>query len=623
MTLHRRGETDQENAAENNTAGTAREDRAQEQSYRNEPQRERNVNNNYDMRDDEPLVTTSVNSGTMSAFIEEGKRVLEALGAKLSRNGTLTWSLVPASAGDTDSLLDAAVVVAKQNDTGDAFATTLIFVGNTVMPKQPIVLGRDNTVKFTTTAFDQYAMDGYQDTLTRLVNAAPGLSQSVVEHIGSFPITQDKPTEQKLGEILTSAINQVDFYIRSLTGTQAFRIEDLDLKGSDLLANVVFQQEDTMDKVSELPHRSDIAIDVTLAPRTDRRDINANVLSRRGSSKLATISGHVDLEYVGPKEERRSRGVLRSTRRREDDVIDTQIYGTNLIITGLEHRQIPEYMMFALAQIPALVQEHVILQGLRPSTFPGSLRSPEALTYELNEEFEKLPEQIDDKMWIDLASNVIREDKLFVTLQLPRSGLAAPVQRLIVDACDFSNPNRGQVAEILIQAADVITGGRFSNNFKGDITDIGAVVDIPVLLGTWIDEKGNQRDLREIGRFEILTHYGQKSQDTVEIWDQCLHDDRIDMQARLDQMEKIIADYTGGNYRVIDRGDNVELNTNWLYQLTDACNAAGMVVTADGITQDTSAYRRGYQGRYAASDYDGQTFRSSRGRGGYGFGSRY
>lgn len=615
MSLHRPGD----NKETQNETGAQQERPNTNQSDQTGRREQSNVNTSKAQRNDGPLLTKSFSTGLAAGFIESAREVLKANETVMSRGGQLEWLIQLASAAETSMLLDAAIVAVREIDSGEIFASTLVFVGNKVMPKQPINIARDVTIRFSTTANDQYMDPGYIDSLNSIVHKVRPNWNGGISHIGCQPVTGDKKTEGEFDELVLAAINQVDAYVQSLSGVNAISIEDLNASNTDLAATIAFHQGEVVDEVTALPHRSDVRIEVTRVKREDRTRRDTNVLSAQSSRVLTVVNGHVDLVYMGPAEAKRTS--IFSKNRNDRDADDTRIYGANLVISKLFHQPTPEFMVLSLAQLPALIKEKVLLTGLRPTGNANALRTAEAMTYELSGQFEKLPEALSDKEWLDVASNLIREDGQFVTLQVARSGQDTPLHRILIDACDVSNPDRRQYADILIAAADKLTGNRFSTRFaNNDLYDIGERKDMPVLLGTWVDHLGATRDLREIGYFEILTHFGLNNPDVVTKYEECLHNTALDIQVRLDILENIISDYTGGHYKIIDRADAVELNTNWLFALTDACQDAGMVVTADGITQDTAAYNRGYSSRYNTREYEGSAFQSRARSNTYGFG---
>lgn len=620
----------EEAAVETGAQETSRDEGRQEESSarrrsfytrsnENDSRQEKKVTSSYNFRKDAPVLSLNSAAGDVAKFVELTKEIQKQHSAAISLNGVLEWTVTPATGKDTQMKLDAAVIAARLKDNGMIFASTVIFVGNTVMPKQAVQVGRDHTVRFTTTANDQYEAIGYKESLDDLIALSNPAFIGQVQHLAASPIFLDKPTDAELERIASAVINQIIYSVNAILTTNEFSIAALDLKNNDLLANIAFHQGDVADDITEMPHRADIVVDLMVAPRDERRGGIVNVLSERESTQLAGLISHVDLYYKGEEEQSNSFFALRK-KKAED--FDTRIYGIALVISDLKCVAIPEYLMFSLAQVSALMTEPALIQGLRPLNTKGALRTAEALTYELKGEFEKLPEVLNDDEWAGLVANVVRENSQIVQIQIPRSSINTPLLQLLVDACDETNPNRKEAVDVLIEAADNISGDRFSTIMNtSDLYDVGIIRDMPQLLGTWIDEQGHKRDLREIGYYEILTNFGLKSPQVVADYDRCLNDDSIDLQVRMDQMEKIIEDYTGGQYQITDRADVIEVNANWLFGLTRALSAAGMVVTADGITQDGRTSRRGYTSRYESNGYDGAGFRS-RSRSSYGFGGR-
>lgn len=591
-----------------------------EEPRREEPRRERAASGTYSLLDDAPILGDSLNTDDVKRFVEQTEKSIKANESKLSNNGRMKWTVIGASGNETEYALDAAAIIGLSSDA-DAMAVvmTLIFTGGKKLPQQTLTDNRRN-VKYSTVPGDQYDEEFKKNLSALIKTKKPEFYVDEIIHIGALPVVEADLSDERLTRIGNEAINQVNAYIRQSTTADSLTIDALDLEDRDLIANIAFHRGDVMDAVTEAPHRADISIDLELVRQDRGRDKGpVNALAQRRDLPLAKILSHVDIYYMGPAETER-RGLWSKREERPD----TQIYGLNLVISKLQHNQTIGQMVLALAQIPALKQEDVLVTGLRPGGQNQDLRSYKALGFEINADLEEIPEQLSDAEWLDMCSAVLREDGQMVSVQIPRAGISTATHSILVNACNYNLPDdvRRTYADMLIDAAQALTDNRFAKKFgkEDDIYDIGGLNDMPVLLGTWRDERGQTRDLREIGYYEILTHYGEKDAKMVGIWEECMFNTKIDIAERLEQMEIIISDYTGGQYKLTDRADNVELNVEgWLYKLTDACREAGMIVLAEGITQDTSAYRRGYAPSYRSGGYRGGAFKV-RQRGGYGFG---
>lgn len=597
------------------------EERGNDQEERRSSRRGRDESQSRSARDDGPLLRGSLESGDLSRLVELGREQLRNNADVVNRGKTLEWKIIPVTGNQVSMELDAVIVAARHISTDEVYATALIFQGTRTMPKQPVYISRDVTAKFTTIANDQYTSEGYLDAVNDVIaKESSGWASSNITHVGSFAILTEKNTDKRLADIVTSAVNAVDYYIKQVNDTNGLSIADLNLKENDLVANVVFHSGDYADQITDLPHRNDISIELRPVRQTDNARREVNVLSVTNDTKLADISAFVDLTYTGPENKPR-RGTFS---RKKDEDIDTRIYGTRVVITAMKHVPTLEHMLLTLAQLPVLTENAVVETGLRPQGVK-SLRTAEALTFELEAKVESFPEVLNDEEWADLCYSVLREDNISIQLQIPRSGLSNAVHSVLVSACDRDNKEHIYAARTLLNSADILSGDLFSEGFSKEenALDIGELLEMPALLGTWVDVEGRIRDLREIGYYEILTAYGKTDPTIVTDFDTCLHDDRVPYQWRLDRYEEIIMQYTGNSAKILDRADVIELNLEgWLYPLTDACRLAGMVVSTDGIRKDTSAYERGHASTYAGRGYGGTAFRNrSRGRG-YGFGGR-
>lgn len=552
-------------------------------------------------------------------FIGTAKKVMEDNITTIGMNKALTWDALAAASNDTGFILDSGVIIARLGKR--TIALTLEFTGGQAMKRATVDIDR-NSYQYTTVPADQYSTQ-FKTNLNNLISSRlPHMVGESVEHIGVLPIFESKLSDEFLFELAQTAISQVYSYAAALTSQDELTIDALELDTHELVANVNFHNGEITNELFDTPERSDIKIDVDLieSDRNRRSSRQAtNVLEVRRDLNVTRIAAYVDLFWVGNKTEARQ---YRFGRREE--AFDPHTYGLNLIVTDMQHPSTTGHMVMALAQLPVMINSSVMVNGLRPGGRNQSLRSYQALTWELPQDCieTEIPEILNDKEWESLVDELIYPERQIVTLQIPRAGLSTVSHNALALACDLNNPNRKAWADLIIEAADRLTDNRFSDSFRKDedIYDIGELTSRPVLLGYWTDEKGSKRDLREIDYYAILSHYGKRDHQMVENWEICINDFNTPIEIRLEKMEEIIADFTGGAYKILDRADNIELNTNgWLYKLTDACRAAGMVVSTEGITQDTSVYRRGYEGRYNSSEYGGSAFSIRRQGGSYSF----
>lgn len=608
--------TDNNNEANKNP----REEKAQAGSFKGFNAQQRGRGDLFDG----PLVRAGSAGNELSVFVERFNSWTEANKSVISAGGQLSWTVVPAASSETQMKLDAAVIVGKAITEGaeTVCALTLIFTGGKALPKQVVEVGDRRDAEYSAVANDQYTK-AYQNTLTDLIaRKAPEFSIQGLTLMGAVTITNSNLNEEKCNDIISSSINTVFGYLGNILRTSQFSLASLDKQRSEFTSRVIYNQGDALDPITEQPRRRDLTVEVSLSSKERRNKISNSLENAEGALDVATIEGFVDLVYLGLPEGQSTRRGRFS--RRNDDNQSLQMYGMNLNITHMQHEPSPEHMCLALAQIPVLINENVLVTGLKPSGDNAKLRTPEALTYEVvnqtDEKFEDIPEVLDDNEWASLTEQLLRPDQNFVTVLIDETGINTQQQKLLVNATDRDNPSREMYADMLVGAGDNLTQNRFLDaldHANVNPSDIGIKLDQPVLLGTWVDSNGQIRALSEIDVYAITTAFGQKDPRVVLDWERCMTDTTLPLEMRLAKMEEIIGDFTGGSYTVTGHASAILLNTQWLFALTNAAEAAGMVTSADGIYQDTR-FRRGFQSNYATGNYNGKAFRP-RGNGRYGF----
>lgn len=560
-----------------------------------------------------PLMNNASSGHELGKIIEIGRKWLEEDKQRLSQGGQLTWSLIPVPGGSVNYLVDSVVVAATINIDGVSAtaAISLMLMGRTRLPDQ---VEKDGGIQYVYSSVpSDIFTESYQQGVAKQIKSALGNTSGDITLLGAVTVPNTfRYEESPIREMLLTIMNDLYFgFADMILGDQrTFNIDDIIKEDEEVAGRVVLSPGDDHD-VFGAPRRRDISMVVTKQQKRNSNSVNAVEGARMAT--LAKIDAYGDYLWLGRKNEGRSR-----RRRSNRDETDMDIYGLGLNVTLLSSgdRQVTEMQLLALSAISALVQEDVITQSMLPAGETAHLRRAEAVAVEQDKDFGEVPSNPTKDEWIELNEAVVREDSLHVFLHIEENGPLGRVQNLFLAAADGDK----QAQQELYDAAYRLTDGKITNEFDEDL-QFGKKEDRIVLLGYFVDEKGQTRDLREIDRFFIMSAYGLKG-DTkaLELWDNACHNTSLPLGARLSKMEEIIKGCVT-QVTVTGHATPVHVNPDWLFGLTDAVAANGLAIPTEGLSVDTSRHQA-FSSSWGRGGYDGGTFRGRGGRGNYGFGGR-
>lgn len=569
----------------------------------------------------QPLIQSAAGGDEMGKFIEAGNKFLDVNKNRLSMGGKTKWQLIPVPGHLTGFQLDSVVLAAAFQHEGVRFvgAVTTVMMGRQQLPKQEVVEGQ-RRFTFSAVPSDVWT-DGFKTSVVTQVQKNVGLGGDVpVVLFGAVtvPVTFGY-TEREVDEVLTRLINTVAYsmYDELTQGQHDFKLSDIIPENYEVNGRVTYAPGDDATVFGE-PLRRDLSLQVSTGPAGRKGSVNA--LEGNRNSNLVQVDAFVDYIYLGPKDGgARRRGGSRA-RRRDSEDLDIYALGLNLTKIASNNNSTTEMNLLGLSTVSALMREDCLVKSLRPVGDAADLRDARALEVEQMVEFDPpIPADPSELEWAELNEAVVQEDSMNVFLHIEKSGLQTRTQRLYLEAADSNHPNHRNARIQLWEAAHRLTGGTIED-FLDENEPFGALEDRIVLLGHWTDSKGRIRDLRELDRFFMMTHYGlakNRDLDAIQMWDDACWNRNISEEARLAKMEEIISNVTG-QYTITGHAYLVQINPNWLYPLTSAVDKAGLSIPTEGLVHDS--VRRGYfDNRFGGSgNYSGNTF-NSRG-GSYGFG---
>jgi len=238
-----------------------------------------------------------------------------------------------------------------------------------------------------------------------------------------------------------------------------------------------------------LPRRNDIAVGVAGVVRKGDQNVSVG---------LANLGGYVDLQYTPPQEQDRW-----ARTQRKDQPYFTPTFIINRMDTGTNGIT-PELLLLALAGASVISKD----QAWASTFLPGEVARGEVDTRDtgllniLGPDQDKLPVEFDARASLDTHKwgqyfFSLVDDKLAWAIELEEGGDNSWITSLLLDAANDDSPNREAVRR-LYDYADRLTNGNFSRRAKELQVESPLVMSgARYLTGTWIDEKGQERDLRE------------------------------------------------------------------------------------------------------------------------------
>lgn len=391
-----------------------------------------------------------------------------------------------------------------------------------------------------------------------------------------------------------------------------------------------------------LPIRTDFAIELSASENRsrddrDRDDATDEEVLHSTDVALTRLDGYMDLVYIpqGRDDRRRDR------RDRRRDYIDP-LYQPALVITRAANKISALTMELLLLTIATSTimdrRQEWVNQFLRHDDARAHLRDIGAIGYELAPHLEPGAKgELIDTQRADFdrrALNELIEDAmtpdLVVRMHIEESGDQSWLTLALLAAAE-GGKGSAEVADMIYKAADNLTDGHFGDRFKElDGTKIAIDLEDRVILGTYKDKHGDQRDPREVDDYlAALNLFGKNDMDIVEDLS-ITHDDTSQpLAVRLHKRTEILRHATNETLEIKAYARVIEFTSEFIEALVLGLQDADMDMRSSSLNLD---YRQGTsRGRADAtrnairSDRVSSLYRDGRdrdngGRGGSAFG---
>lgn len=447
--------------------------------------------------------------------------------------------------------------------------------------------------------------DRYWGKATEAVLRQLGISgdHNTVKVIDAGPLLVPQSFEFKLESmdvkrLLIDSVNRIDDAVQIFAGEPPFRIEDVKAREVDgrpalntrFIASFDFTGDPTYDIVGN-PIRSDITVRMGAQVEGSEKDEDEFY---EENTDLNVLNAFVTATYTG--------GRVMANQPQQGWGMPNQQHVTQpflptIVATGVSpaphiQSQTGEFYMLGLSNLFRLTHRYAWLEALKPRVGVKGVdwKDIGALGHKMPfSEFKHVDlkeKNYSERDFLEFIQNAMEPSPAFMIDVHPMSENSAFEAYLL----DAAIPGEYQAAarSKIIQAADNLTSGRFSKLIaENDPLVIHSKQEI--LLGSWVDDKGELRDLRELDEIAML-NLTKGDQVAFDEWYSIFCGTNpggygsMPSPVRLDKLEKLTRHYAGSRVEVTGRGARLVLTPGFIKALDEATAASGLRVELDNIS---------------------------------------
>ncbi len=352
-------------------------------------------------------------------------------------------------------------------------------------------------------------------------------------------------------------------------------------RDQSLVVNVGFNRQELKDAVG-LPMRSDVLINFSSQKQVQVR--NASLNSGDREMRLTELSGYIDLVW-DPVAPANPMGMYYQPQGPQA----TQKYAARFIMTNLasEFSFTPASVLLALATAFAVSNENNWVQTFRPSNLNPNeidLHDIGAMNIEANLMNEqdrngfgtRIDTKVDSFKLSDLGQLVsaLVRPGLIMSLDCPETG---PQSWYLSVFAAAAAGNTGAITRI-VDAANALTGGRFSAHFNANSGPMFVDLNNRVHLGYWIDKNGMKRDIRDIDSVAIANLVGDREPKYIADWSDTFLRTQYDLAVRLAARKKMIMAVTNESAVFTGYAQRVTLSDAFMSALGRAIAETGVMM---------------------------------------------
>jgi hypothetical protein len=523
---------------------------------------------------------------------------LTILGLESSEHNTQVSAVIFAYPHEQDGKLNVYTYVAALEGSIDGEIPARIYDQNRRQYQVPGVVG-------------DFVTDGYLKTAADIVQKHYSNERRQVEVIDAGWRTVGKLVDFSVKD--NPAVRSIAFYaVASLNAMVTADVDsnlffDLDwlAKGENLDISIDVSRRE-LQTADLLPRRSDLVISISGSIQVDDTQVR---------NKLTTVGGYINLVYAPDQEEK---GFSRNRDQK------TQVFTPIFIMDNLDtggNAITPELLLLGIAGasvisksqnwaqvfLPDDVQRGVT--DYRDTGFLGLLGQKRSYVEVGNRT------NLDIDEWSDYFFSLVREE-LAWGIEVEEGGDNSWITSLLWAAASGDRDSEDRLWEY----ADRLTLGNFSG--RANDLNVGKFVSLSgsrYLSGTYVDEKGDVRDLRDFDMLRWLVQTGNEDPSIAIDWQETFDNPDIDWEVRVAEQHRMLTSVLGTNLQY-------SRYVNLLYVNPDAIKALALAVDdcKVGIDQNQTMYTFGNRRlrgntrihEFVAGDVSGGIFNRSRDVGG-------
>lgn len=484
---------------------------------------------------------------------------------KITNDPALEITILDMDRANESALMFSSIIVAMRNrrlpDSGVAYHVLILEATGDLLP--PYI----ETINNQAVEILRVTSDAVDDVFLRIADERVRKAFPT----GPWQMVEAEVVPQDFNPDDSVAVHQLALNIGLAVGTELeitnpnfHDLNLLDVKNdSSLVVNLAFNRSQIAG-VDGRPMRSDVLVNFNSSRQRQQRGGPVNTGDRE--VKISELSGFVDLVWdpiVQP-------GGMFSAYTQPQVPNATQKYAARLVLTNLasDYGYTPGSILLALSTALSVRDDNNWIQAFKPMatsgkeidiTDIGALNIEANLTNEPNGYGTRIDTKADNFRLSDLGQLVaaLVRPGLMISLDCPKYGPQYWYLAL------FSMAASGSVNayNCLFDTAQRLTGNNFGKIFKQGMpmfTDL----DNYVHNGTWVDNKGQKRDIRDIDHIAVCNLVGERNPQFIREWSDTFLQLQYPLQMRLAARKKMIsgltqdtAVFTGYSHRVTFTGE--------------------------------------------------------------------
>ena len=500
------------------------------------------------------VVSRSSVGESLNAYTDTFKAIL----AKQNSAGAESIKIIPVPASASGLVVGAIAVVQTSEQQSSVF-TLIIESTLAALPTRVEKVHGRRDIEIPTTAGDVYndSVTMWAKVAGVVANAMGTEVANLVEAGACVIYSSVKPdNEVSLQAILNRASNATKTVLDP--NAPIFSAAAEDFKGTRWTANIDFMAN-TGRSGAGLPIRRSFTVGLNATIN------NSQDLAQQSVVPLSQLSGYVDLVYVGPKPIQQGYHTVDSP----------QIMAPRIVITNTEPLSdniTPELQMMSLATSALMVRNDAWIHTLRPrfsNDGQVDIHSLNGLSVELSDDKQQVVVDVNDPSFnlVQFVREVVHPTPIF-TLHVEECGEVTWIMAMMLDAA-AGNAN---AYNYVYAACNNLTNNVFETMFPRG-TPIATVEEDRVVLGTWVDKAGKERDLRDWDSLAALNMLGFTDRMKAFEYSGTFNPATGTVNERIEKRVSIIKEILGGQCNVKAYARPVNLNPAFISALFNSLDA--------------------------------------------------